>query len=177
MQIKSHDYAGWCISREAYLLVQNKPPTILISHMRSLSSTQINNILSYLDKGYSGHQIASITGLGVGTISRIHSKHRSTLSKSVGGRPSKLSSSNIHYFIHLLTSGKADNASQVTKLLQNITSQPVSTKTVRRGLKSTRMKAIVKKKRPKLTIAYRRKRMEWAERHVIWTLEDWKRVI
>ncbi|KAF9440636.1 hypothetical protein P691DRAFT_687047, partial [Macrolepiota fuliginosa MF-IS2] len=61
------------------------------------------------------------------TISRIHSKHRSTLSKLVGGHSHKLFLSDIHYSIHLITSCKADNASQMTKLLQNIIRQPIST--------------------------------------------------
>ncbi|KAF9440475.1 hypothetical protein P691DRAFT_687559, partial [Macrolepiota fuliginosa MF-IS2] len=59
----------------------------------------------------------SITGLAHSTISRICSKHRSTLSKSVGGHPHKLFPSNIYYSIHLITSFKADDTSQVTKLL------------------------------------------------------------
>ncbi|KAF9440593.1 hypothetical protein P691DRAFT_687210, partial [Macrolepiota fuliginosa MF-IS2] len=61
--------------------------------------------------------IASITGLAHSTISRICSKHRSTLSKSIGDCSHKLSPSDIHYSIHLITSHKADNASQVTKSL------------------------------------------------------------
>lgn len=153
------------------------PPLYLYNYMRSLSSTQTNRVLSYLDQGKSAHHIASITGLGVSTISRIRSKHRSTLSKSVGGRPSKLSPSDIHYSVRLITSRKADNASQVTKSLQNVIAQPVSTKTVRRALRGAGMKAVVKRKRPKLTAVHRRKRLEWAEAHVNWTLEDWKRVI
>jgi transposase len=145
--------------------------------MRSLSPTQINRVLSSLDKGDSAHHIASTTGLSVSTISRIRSKHRSTLSKSVGGRPRKLSPSDIHYSVRLITSRKADNASQVTKSLQNVVGQSVSVKTVRRGLRAAGMKAVVKRKRPKLSRVHRRKRLEWAERHASWTLDDWKRVI
>ncbi|KAF9441344.1 hypothetical protein P691DRAFT_684185, partial [Macrolepiota fuliginosa MF-IS2] len=61
--------------------------------MCSLSSTMLNRVLSSLDKGDSTCHIASITGLAHSTISRIHSKHRSTISKSVGGCPHKLSPS------------------------------------------------------------------------------------
>lgn len=137
----------------------------------------VNRVLCYLDKGDSAHHIASLTGLAVSTISRIHSKHRSTLSKSVGGRLCKLSPSDMHYSVCLITSCKADNASQVIKSLQIVIHQPVSTKTVHRGLKEAGMKAVVKMKQPKLTKVHRRKRLEWAERHASWTLDDWKRVI
>ncbi|KAF9441697.1 hypothetical protein P691DRAFT_683107, partial [Macrolepiota fuliginosa MF-IS2] len=81
----------------------------------TLSFTMLDRVLSYLDKGDSAYHIASITGLALGTISRICSKYRSILSKSVGGCPYKLSLSNIYYSIHLITSCKADNASQVAK--------------------------------------------------------------
>ncbi|KAF9440224.1 hypothetical protein P691DRAFT_621264, partial [Macrolepiota fuliginosa MF-IS2] len=77
--------------------------------MRSLSSTMLNRVLSSLDKGDSTHHIASITGLAHSTISRICSKHKLTLSKSVGSCPHKLSLFDIHYSIHLITSHKADN--------------------------------------------------------------------
>jgi transposase len=39
------------------------------------------------------------------------------------------------------------------------------------------MKAVVKKKRPKLTKRHRRERMDFALAHKEWTVEDWKRVV
>ena len=65
--------------------------------MRSLSLTQQQHILILLDSNHSAHQIATIIGCSVSTISRLRSKHRSNLSKSYEGRPSKLSSHNIRH--------------------------------------------------------------------------------
>jgi len=103
--------------------------------MRSLTSAQHTHILSLLDKGQSAHKISSITSIHTSTISRLHSKHSFTLSKSMCGRPSKLSPSNIHYAIQLITTQKIENAVQITKALGDITNQPLSSKTVRRCLK------------------------------------------
>src|SRR5882762_2311404 len=78
-----------------------------------------------LDAGHSAAHIASSTGHGVGTIFMLCSKHHSHLSKPVGGHPSILSSTNIHHAVHLISSGKASTAVDVTKTLSNIINQPL----------------------------------------------------
>ena len=73
--------------------------------------------LSQLDAGHSIYSIASSTGLGSATISKLHFKEHSSLQKSTGGHPSKLSPTNFRHAQHLITSGQAENAVQVTKAL------------------------------------------------------------
>lgn len=99
------------------------------------------------------------------------------MEKSTGGRPSKLSPQDIHHCIHQITSGKCDNAVQVTKSLQDITNITISPQTVRDALKTSGMKAVVKKKRPLLTKRHRMERLYFAERHQNWTVDDWKKVV
>ena len=97
-----------------------------IPTMHTLSPASQNNILSLLDAGYSAAHIAASTGHGVATVSRLRSIHCPHLSKSFGGRPSKLSSANIHHAQHLISSGKADTAVDVAKVLRNVTNQSLS---------------------------------------------------
>ena len=97
--------------------------------MQPLSATQCNHILSLLEAGQSVHQISSTTGVHTSTISRLRRKHHPYLPKSSGGCPTKLSPSNIHHGIHLISTGKAENAVQVTKALQDITNKPLSAQT------------------------------------------------
>ena len=85
--------------------------------VRSLSLTQQKSILSMLDSGHSGEDIAKKTGISSATISRLHSKECSTLPKAVGGHPSKLSPTNIHHAQHLISIDRAETAAQVTKAL------------------------------------------------------------
>ncbi len=152
------------------------PPTSLAT-MRSLSAAHNKHILSLLDSGHSAHQISSSTGIHTSTISRLRSKHCSSLQKSLGGHPSKLSPANTCYAIHLITSRKAENAVQVTQALRNITNQPLSAKTVCRHLSQAGMKAVVKRKRPLLTKRHRRERLDFAIAHQDWTVDDWKMVV
>src|SRR3979490_187964 len=145
--------------------------------MRSLSVDKLNIVISRLNSGQTTRQISSSTGVSIGTISKICSKHCPDLPKSSGGHPVKLSPANICHAVKLITSGKAETAVQVSKALQTITNKPVTAQTVCRHLRSTGMKAVVKKKKPHLSQKHRRERMDFAIRHKDWTLDDWKRVV
>jgi len=145
--------------------------------MKPLSSEKCKHIISLLDAGYSMHQISSSTGVSLGTISGLCSKHCPQLQTVPAGRPSKLSSANIRHALHLITSQKAENAVQITKTLQNIINQPLSAQTVRRHMKVAGMKAVVKRKKPLLSKRHRRERLDFAIKHKDWTMEDWKKVV
>jgi len=145
--------------------------------MKDTSTAQVNLVLSLLNSGHTGYQISSQTGLSTATISRLHSKHCSHLPKASGGCPSKLSENDICYATQLIGSGKAENAVQVAKSLQEITNQSISPHTVRNQMKDIGMKAVVKKKQPLLSQRHRRKRLDFAISHKDWTVDDWKGVV
>ena len=166
-----------CIYITDHFLTQQPPNNPSFHTMKSLSPAQTEHIITLLDKGKSAHEIASITGHGVSTISRIHFKHWSFLFKSIEGQPCKLSSSDIYYTIRQITSQKIDHAVQATKLLQDMNGVSISARTVGRALKKAGMKAVVKKKRPKLTKRHRRERLDFTMAHKNGTIKDWKRVI
>ena len=93
--------------------------------MKSISTAGVNHILSLLDSGKDGYAAARSAGVSPSTVSRIHKKHCSSLQKFLGGHPAKLSPANIHHAQHLIYSGKAKNASQLTNPLANIINQPL----------------------------------------------------
>jgi hypothetical protein len=114
--------------------------------MKSLSTARCDRILNLLDSNKSGYQIQSITGVSTSTISRLHAQHCPHLRKASGGCPSKVTDTDIHYVMRLVTSGKVDNAVQVTQALQTITNNTFSPETICLHLKKAGMKAVVKKK-------------------------------
>ena len=131
VQIKSCDLLKMCI----YTLC---PSCHSLSYkiftqvlMQSLTPAQHNCVLELLDKGLSSHAISTTTGISVGSISNIGSKHHSTLSKSIGGHPCKLSPADTQYAICLITSQKVENATKVAKTLQDMTNTSFTVKTVR----------------------------------------------
>src|SRR5215469_9259535 len=145
--------------------------------MKSISPTDSDHILHLLDSGCSSGQISSQTGVSKATISRLSTRHCPYLKKTPAGHPSKLSDTNIRYALRLIGSGKAENAVQVTKSLQEITNQSLCAQTVRNGLKKMGMMAVMKRKRPLLTKKHRKERLDFAIAHQYWTLDDWKRVV
>jgi len=137
--------------------------------MQPLSAAQCKHILSLLDSGHSAHQISSSTGIHI-AISRLCRKHR-------GGHPSKLSEADTHYALQLITSEKAENASQITQALQSITNQSFTTQTTHNHLRTAGMKAVVKAKKPLLTKRDRKEWMDFALARLHWTVEGWKTVV
>ena len=89
--------------------------------MKATSPSQTTHILHLLDSGHSGEEVSSLTSVSPSTVSRLRARYRPYLTKSPGGRPSKLSDTDIRYALRLIGTGKADNAVQVTKSLQEIT--------------------------------------------------------
>src|SRR5258708_23859256 len=114
--------------------------------MQSLASSKVEQVLSLIDSGHKDHQISAATGHHTSTITRLWSKHHPDAPKPHGGCPTKLSDTDICHACHLISSGKADNSTQVTKLLQNITNKSLSAETVCLTRKKPGQKAGVKKK-------------------------------
>ncbi|KAG8750043.1 hypothetical protein FRC14_000866, partial [Serendipita sp. 396] len=110
--------------------------------MPRLTPAVREHVLALLDSGHSGYQIYAITGVHPSTVSRIRSISCLDITKSIGGRPSKLSDTNLRHAVCLITSGKAENAVQVTKALKDITNQEISVETTRCALKRSGMKAV-----------------------------------
>ena len=124
--------------------------------MKTIASAQRDHILSLLDSGHSGYEISAQTGVSSATISRLRLRHRPYLQKAPGGRPSKLSDKDVRHAVRLIGTGKAENAVEVAKTLQDVINQPISPQTIRNSLKEVGMKAVVKKKRPLLTKKHKR---------------------
>jgi len=150
---------------------------IVIITMKAISSAQRDNILSLSTAGLSACQIASRTGVCKSTVAKLTKECHPGKENSSGGRPSKLTSTDRRAIIQHITTGKADNAVQVTHHINSIITTPVSSQTVRNVLKAANLKAVTKKKKPLLSISHRKRRLDFALAHQNWTVEGWKRVI
>ena len=130
-----------------------------------------------LENGSSTCAIALEMGIHYSTVSKYRSKYLPDLPKSKGGCPLKLSSANICYATRLLATGKAENASQLAGTLRKLTSKSLTSQTIRNYLKRAGFRAVVKKKKPRLTKEHRKHRLDFAFAHQHWTIEDWKKVV
>ena len=145
--------------------------------MKPISEETYNNVVSLLDRGLSARKIATELGVSRATVDSLCEKSRPDIQKSQGGQPTKLKPTDKHRLVRMITSGKVDSATQVTQELRDISNVDVSTETVRRALKESGLKAVTKKKKPRLLPRHIRQRLDFARKYQHWTVEDWKRVV
>jgi len=146
-----------------------------MKHISPSTKANIVSLLLHSDKSFA--QIAASVGVGKTTVARVAKEVVPDKENLSGGRPKKLSATDEHAIVSQITTGRAENAVEVTQNINSIISEPVSTQTVRNVLKKSGMKACVKKKKPFLTTHQKKLCLEFALKHKEWTVEDWKRVI
>ena len=145
--------------------------------MKPLSPTKLDLIIQMLHQRVSHRDINASTGASLGAISKIRDHYCPDLPKAPGGRPQILSSANIQYATTLIKRKKAKNAVQAARALSDVTNTIVHPQNVRRALKTSGLVAKRKKKKPMLTKRHRQARLEFAEKHQHFTIEDWKQYI
>jgi hypothetical protein len=145
--------------------------------MKDLSADIIASVISLIHAGKSHRAIKHQTGVSLGSISQICSEHCSETPKPTGGQPAHLSPAGTHHAVRLCTYGKGVNATQAAKSVSITENRPIKPWTIRRALKAQGLYAVVKKKKPFMSCQHKRDQMHFAERHLHWTVEDWKKVV
>ena len=145
--------------------------------MQPLSKATITTIVSLLTSGHSYSSIKAQTGASTGAISKIHQEYCPEVTLFSGGCPRKLSIANLAYTKCGIHTGKFKNAVQAAKALSTINTQDITPQTVRNRLKSSGMISVAKQHKPLLSKKHRKARLEFAETHLEWTMDDWMKVI
>ena len=130
-------------------------------------------VITLLQDGYSCREVADRVHLSRTTVQRIYQTISPSLPRKLGGRPATLTAYDQRLLARKITSGAADTAPQLKRLLDlNVTTQ-----TIRNTLKKSGLKAAVKQKKPFLSQAHQKRQLEFALEHQHWTLDDWSRVV
>ena len=95
--------------------------------MKPISEETHNSIVALLDNGLLSCKIAAQLGNNHVTVDRVHAKSRPEIAKSLGGQLAKLTVTDKHRLVHMVASGKADNAVQLTHALKEVTNVTLST--------------------------------------------------
>ena len=88
-----------------------------------------------------------------------------------------LSNINKQTIVQQIITGKAKNTVKAIKFINSIVHSPIFSQTMRNTLKEASLKAVVKKKKPLLSVNHRKRRLAFALKYQHWTVEDWKSVI
>ena len=94
--------------------------------MKALSTDTQASIISLLENGKSTRAIASTLSLNHSTISKFRSKHLPTIPKPNHGRPRKLTPVDVRHATRFIVTGKAENATQVTRVLGDATNKSLT---------------------------------------------------
>ena len=92
---------------------QLPPATVCFFNMYPLSPEQQSNIIFMLESGKSVCYIASKLGVRKSTVGEVQSEIKSSLKENLGGCPSKLTPQDQHHLVQLVSTGKADTATQL----------------------------------------------------------------
>ena len=126
--------------------------------MKKKFSQSSDGIISLIDSGLTTRKIAAQLRVSQSKVSRVRKESRESVQKSRGGRPAKLTTRDKRKLVQLICSGKAYNVNLMKNELENITGINISSDTVRWALKQAGMKAITKKKKPRLLSRYQKKK-------------------
>lgn len=131
-------------------------------------------------KMYSQRRIAVMEKISVGTVNKIaktiHLKQGNTVSpRSRCGRKRKTSERVDRKITKIALECRTATTKNVQEKLRRENIE-ISTKTIRRRLAEKGIKCYRPVKRPRLTPAMKKKRLQWSQRHKHFTVEDWKKV-
>ena len=145
--------------------------------MKPLSGAKLKQIKHLLDGDLSIRDIAKQSRVSIGKVHSIKKSCHNNRSGGKTGRPRKMSAADDRFAIRLIQTGQQPDAVAVASQLSACGDISISSQTVRRHLKESGMKAVVKKKKPALNARHRRARLAFANQYKEWTEDDWRRVI
>ncbi|KAM4030901.1 uncharacterized protein ACNLHF_018482 isoform 2-T2 [Anomaloglossus baeobatrachus] len=109
--------------------------------MKKLSQEKTNSIIQLIDSGLSAKTIAKMHNVSAMTVGRIRNLVRPSIRKPRGGRPGKISESTSQLITETISSGAANTAVEVARMLRNSEITDVHASTVRRTLHKSGMVA------------------------------------
>ena len=107
-------------------------------------------------------------------------KHQQTgtvADRPISGRKRVTKSREDRVMTRISLADRHKTAPQICACLQEHYSTAVSVSTVQRRLLEVGLKAYRARKKPRLTLAHRQKRLEFARKHRDWSASDWSRVV
>ncbi|KAI0994675.1 hypothetical protein K3495_g13506 [Podosphaera aphanis] len=118
-----------------------------------------------------------VVGCDKSTVAKYRSKSLYYTSLAKRGRPRKSTSRDGQALARLMANGGTKTAVEAARTINLEREDKVSPDAVRRALKEQDLMAVKRAKKPKLSRAHKRARLQWALEHENWTFEEWKRIV
>lgn len=143
---------------------------------KQLSTEQRATIVGMKLGGAKARQIADLLELPLSTVYTVLSTceaRKSAAPQNRSGRPKALQPRDSRSLVRILKKDRRASLNDIT----NQSPAKVHCNTVRKALHDEGFHSRVAVKKPFLTAAHRRKRLDFAKKHKDWTVEDWNRVL
>jgi transposase len=144
---------------------------------KKLSQDKYNEIVVSLKSGLSIKSVALKCGVGKSTVSQIRTKELPDTPTLSPGRLAKLSPQCKRLCVRSIALGEAKTAKEVQKQLEKDLNIVVSANTVCNTLKEAGLGAVKRPTKPMLSSKNIKARLQFAQKHQYWTVDDWKRII
>jgi hypothetical protein len=144
---------------------------------RPIPASEKTHAIALLASGRSVRSVSDETGISRSLLSTLAHREGIDVTSNRGGRPRRLSSSEVKLLARAVSTDKVRNCREGAHFMEQSLAPKVSAQTIRRSLRGLGFRAVVKKRKPALKIAHRQARLRFAKRYAEFTLEDWKRVI
>ncbi|KAE8235913.1 hypothetical protein A4X03_0g9611, partial [Tilletia caries] len=141
------------------------------------NSPRTQRVKSDLEAGLSVRQISADRGVSKSWVGNLRLRLNNLSVQARPGRPRKLTEHDRRQIVRSILTGRHQTAASVHRELLRNGNARCSVTTVRRALKASGLRARVTKKKPALTKAHKRARLEWARAHRNWTASDWNKVV
>ena len=145
--------------------------------MRKLSLDKVQSAKVLLQQGKSTSQVARALGISISSAIRIRRHEIESIPPPKMGRPSLVSPSTKRTIAREVDTGKLRTISDVQQYIQSTEGVLVNKETARNYVKSEGLKNYVRPFKRRLTKDHIKQRMAFAEEHLHWTVNDWKRVM
>jgi transposase len=145
--------------------------------MHPITTTTKNTALHHLHNGESIRKTAEFCGISKSKVHNLKKTHLPNLTLPKSGRPTKLSAQDKRFCVRSITSGGLKSSKEVANKLNEQFNIKVSASTIRNTLHEAGLKSIEKQTKPKLSPKNIKARLQFANIHKDWTIEDWKKVI
>lgn len=141
---------------------------------KNISDSVIAEVKRKRSEGLSYRKIAIQLSLSNGAVQKICKRLKINGQICHSGRPSSITDRTQRHLSWLITSGKCDTSTEISRECSELNLHP---QTIRRALKKSGFRAVTKTKKPLLNKQQMAKRYAFAKEHENWTEADWHQVI
>jgi transposase len=130
-----------------------------------------------LQQGKSVREVATTLNISLGKVSKLRQENQENIPDPKMGAPSKVSKQTQRLLARQFDTGKILTLRDGQRLVKSTEGVQVHIDSIRNYLRQEGLKAYVQQKKPLLTREQIAARKDFAERHLKWTVEDWKNVM